>query len=116
MGGTGPARRPGPEPGARSAFVHATARDGSTLGRQGDAPVAATRPAPASFGGLIRVADAVYGVVTRAGDQDYPHHGQWGATPVLALCGALMRAHAARVKGCWPAGATTSGMGAPARR
>ena len=64
----------------------------------------------------ISVADAVYGVVTRAGDRDYPHHGQWGATPVLALCGALMRAHAARVKGCWPAGATTSGMGAPARR
>ena len=43
----------------------------------------------------ISVADAVYGVVTRAGDRDYPHHGQWGATPVLALCGALMRAHAA---------------------
>jgi hypothetical protein len=132
--------------------------------------VAATRPAPASFGRLIRiadrlrelpagsaaadaaihralglpgeprayttdeaalrtllpdgfemyvsigVADAVYGVVTRAGDRDYPHHGQWGATPVLALCGALMRAHAAWVKGCWPAGASTSGMGAPAGR
>jgi hypothetical protein len=43
----------------------------------------------------IGVADAVYGVVTRAGDRDYPHHGQWGATPVLAMCGALMRAHAA---------------------
>ena len=43
----------------------------------------------------ISVADAVYGVVTRAGDRDYPHHGQWGATPVLAMCGALMRAHAA---------------------
>ena len=41
------------------------------------------------------LASAVYGVVTRAGDRDYPHHGQWGATPVLALCGALMRAHAA---------------------
>jgi len=132
--------------------------------------MAATRPAPASFGRLIRIADrlgelpagsaaadaairpplglpgeprpyttdeaalrmllpegfemyispglasAVYGVVTRAGDRGYPHHGQWGATPVLAMCGALMRAHAARVKGCWPAGATTSGMGAPARR
>ena len=49
----------------------------------------------------ISVADAVYGVVTRAGDPDYPHHGQWGATPVLAMCGALMRAHAAwtRVRG-----------------
>ncbi len=43
----------------------------------------------------ISVADAVYGVVTRAGDPDYPHHGQWGATPVPAMCGALMRAHAA---------------------
>ncbi|MDQ3989362.1 MAG: hypothetical protein M3291_09240 [Actinomycetota bacterium] len=41
------------------------------------------------------LASAVYGVVTRAGDRDYPHHGQWGATPVLAMCGALMRAHAA---------------------
>jgi hypothetical protein len=49
----------------------------------------------------ISVADAVYGVVTRAGDRDYPHHGQWGAAPVLAMCGALMRAHAAwtRAKG-----------------
>ena len=43
----------------------------------------------------IGVADAVYGVVTRAGDRTYPHHGQWGATPALAMCGALMRAHAA---------------------
>ena len=46
----------------------------------------------------IGVVDAVYGVVTRAGDRDYPHHGQWGATPVLAMCGALMRAYAARAK------------------
>ena len=45
--------------------------------------------------GSISVADPVYGVVTRASDRDYPHHGQWGATPVLAMCGALMRAHAA---------------------
>jgi hypothetical protein len=62
------------------------------------------------------IGGAAYGVVTRAGDRAYPHHGQWGATPVLAMCGALMRAHAARVKGRWPAGATTPGMGAPARR
>ena len=41
------------------------------------------------------IADAVYAVVARAGDRDYPHHGQWGTTPVLAMCGALMRAHAA---------------------
>ena len=108
--------------------------------------MAETRPAPASFERLIRIADrlrelpagsaaadaaihralglpgeyttdeaalrtllpdgfeayistgiggAVYGVVVRAGDRNYPHHGQWGATPVLAMCGALMRAHAA---------------------
>ena len=43
-------------------------------------------------------ADAFYAVVTRAGDRAYPHHGQWGATPVLAMCGALMRAYAARAK------------------
>ena len=41
----------------------------------------------------------IYGSVTRAGDRDYPHHGQWGATPVLAMCGALMRACAAWAKG-----------------
>ncbi len=46
----------------------------------------------------ISVADAVYGVVTRAGNRDYPHHGQWDPTPALALCGALMRAYAARAK------------------
>src|SRR5918993_5624544 len=57
MGGTGPARRPGPEPVPGSASVHAMARDGSTPGRQGDAPMAPTRPAPASFGRLIRIAD-----------------------------------------------------------
>ena len=111
--------------------------------------MAATRPAPASFGRLIRIADrlrelpagsaaadaaihralglpgepgaytsdaaalrsllpdgfemyvstsigsAGYGVVVRAGDRNYPHRGQWGATPVLAMCGALMRAHSA---------------------
>ena len=45
------------------------------------------------------IGGAVYGVVTRAGDRAYPHHGQWGATPVLAMCGALMRTYAARVKG-----------------
>jgi len=44
------------------------------------------------------IGGAVYGVVTRASDRNYPHHGQWGATPVLAMCGALMRAYAARAK------------------
>ena len=45
------------------------------------------------------IGGAFYAVVTRAGGRDYPHHGQWGATPVLAMCGALMRACAAWAKG-----------------
>jgi hypothetical protein len=32
------------------------------------------------------------------GELPYPHHGQWGATLPLAICGAVMRAHAALVK------------------
>jgi hypothetical protein len=29
----------------------------------------------------------------------YPHHGQWGRTLPLAVCGAVMRAYAALTKG-----------------
>ena len=32
-------------------------------------------------------------------DQLYVHHGQWGATRALALCGAAMRAHALLARG-----------------
>jgi hypothetical protein len=53
------------------------------------------------------IGGAVYGVVTRAGDRDYPHHGQWGATPVLAMCGALVPA---------PGGAPTQGVQGPLQR
>lgn len=28
----------------------------------------------------------------------YPRHGQWGRTPALAMCGAVLRAQAALVK------------------
>ena len=27
----------------------------------------------------------------------HPHHGQWGASRALALCGAVVRAHAALI-------------------
>jgi hypothetical protein len=43
----------------------------------------------------------VYAAVWRRGLLDglpYPHHGQWGATRALALCGAAMRAHALLAK------------------
>jgi hypothetical protein len=43
------------------------------------------------------VADEVYAAVWRTGLQNgllLPHHGQWGPTRALALCGAAMRAHA----------------------
>jgi hypothetical protein len=33
------------------------------------------------------------------GEWPYPHHGQWGATLPLAMCGAVMRANAGLVKG-----------------
>jgi hypothetical protein len=33
------------------------------------------------------------------GERPYPHHGQWGSTLPLAMCGAVMRAHAGLVKG-----------------
>ena len=43
------------------------------------------------------IAGEVYGAVSRKGLLDglpHPHHGQWGATRALALCGAATRAHA----------------------
>jgi hypothetical protein len=47
--------------------------------------------------------DAVYAACRRAGiDRDglpfpFPHHGSWGATLPLALCGACVRAQASLV-------------------
>jgi hypothetical protein len=43
------------------------------------------------------IAGEVYAAVWRKGLLDglpYPHHGQWGPTRALTLCGAAMRAHA----------------------
>ena len=33
------------------------------------------------------------------GGQLYPHHGQWGRTQPLSMCGAVMRAWAMLAKG-----------------
>ena len=48
------------------------------------------------------IGNPIYAGCRRAGlngGLPYPHHGQWGATPALALCGAIMRAHAQLVQG-----------------
>ena len=36
--------------------------------------------------------------IGRVGGGSYPHHGQWGRTLPLALCGAVILAHAALMK------------------
>jgi hypothetical protein len=44
----------------------------------------------------------VYAACRRSGmdgEWPHPHHGQWGPTLPLAMCGAVMRANAALVKG-----------------
>jgi hypothetical protein len=44
----------------------------------------------------------VYAACWRSGTEGewpYPHHGQWGRTLPLAMCGAVMRAKAGMVKG-----------------
>jgi hypothetical protein len=48
---------------------------------------------PATYAG-----GAVYAACRRSeadGGVPYPHHGQWGTTLPLAICGACLRAHAA---------------------
>ena len=51
---------------------------------------------PATYtGGVVYTACRRSGV---DGELPYPHHGQWGTTPPLTMCGAVMRAHAAQVK------------------
>jgi hypothetical protein len=69
-----------------------------------------------SFNHLIRLADRlgkveagntyasrqVYAACRRSGldgEWPYPHYGLWGRTLPLAICGAVMRAYAALVKG-----------------
>jgi hypothetical protein len=52
---------------------------------------------PSTYSGGV-----VYAACRRSGIDGawpYPPHGQWGATLALALCGAVMRANAALVKG-----------------
>ena len=47
---------------------------------------------PATFGG-----GAVYAACRRIGmdgELPHPHHGQWGTTLALAICGACLRVHA----------------------
>jgi hypothetical protein len=46
-------------------------------------------------------AGAVYAACRRSGmdgDLQHPHHGQWGTTLPLAMCGAVVRVHAALVR------------------
>jgi hypothetical protein len=52
--------------------------------------------APTYSGGMI------YAACSRSGLHDglpHPHHGQWGQTLPLAMCGAVMRARAGLAKG-----------------
>ena len=80
-------------------FIH------ETLGQDGAAPpytsdeAAALALVPVGFEAdwPTSIVGEVYAAVWRKGLLDglpHPHHGQWGATRALALCGAAMRAHA----------------------
>ncbi len=52
---------------------------------------------PATYSGAL-----VYAACRRAGldgEWSYPHHGQWGPTLPLAMCGAVLRAWAKLARG-----------------
>jgi hypothetical protein len=86
------------------AYIH------RALGRDGPAPpytrseAAALALLPDGFEAdwPTTIAGEVYAAVWRSGigpdGLPHPHHGQWGATRALALCGAAMRAHACLAK------------------
>ena len=88
---------------AADSYIH------RALGRDGPAPpytsdeAAALALVPVGFEAdwPTSIAGEVYAAVWRKGLLDrlpHPHHGQWGTTRALALCGAAMRAHALLAK------------------
>lgn len=77
---------------------HALGRTGPVLAyTRAEAAALALLPPGFEADWPTTIAGETYAAVWRTGLLDglpYPHHGQWGSTRALALCGAVMRAHA----------------------
>ena len=91
-------------PEADRAIHDALSREGPVLAYTSE-ELAARLLLPAKFEWMEHTYSGgmVYAACRRSGRGDdgfrHPHHGQWGRTLPLAMCGAVLRAHAGLVKG-----------------